>query len=456
LLVFYGCYSYPPLPEAVNSKEYKNIDRKIHRALPEDSKIITLETAIEIALANNPDYRSAKHAVAGAWARFYSACSAYFPTLSANYEITEYKYVPLSSGGTGRDQGGQRYSNKTGALQAEWELFDGLVTSMTVISARKEASQYEALDKDARRLLIMNVVNAYNNVLLARENIKIAQENLKFNEDLLRETEIKYKAGAVPLSEPLNFKVKANQAKSVLTDQTYDYITATFVLAELMGFTTAKIPDNTEFSPVKRDKSKFIAGEIETYLDTALANRPDLEAYRKALEAEKYYLWSRYGAFLPTISANGSWGYSRNDSGYSGRYQYRPRTQDRSFNYGLSADWIIFSGGSRIADLREAQASVAEAQEGLTGQWIKVVAQVRQSLENCKRAQTQTTIYEETLKLVLQTRDLVEEEYKAGNTSITRLNEAQTDLVNAESNFISSLIDLENAIVQLNAATGSL
>jgi outer membrane protein TolC len=442
------------MPEAVESSEYKKLAREQHRGLPDNCKTLTVDNAVEIALANNPDYRSAKHAVTAAWARFYAAGSAYLPTLSADYNITEYKYVPFAQGGTGRDNY-NRYSNKTGALQADWEVFNGLVTTMTVISARKEASQYEALDRDSRRLLIQNVINSYNNVLLAKENIRIAAEDMNFNDKLLKETEIKYEAGAVPLSEPLNFRVKANEAKSALVDQTYNYAAAKFVLAELMGVTEAKIPDDVVFVQ-NEDKTFTLSSELDIYLDSALANRPDLEAYRKGLEMSRYDLWAKYGAFFPTVSAQSSYGYSRDDSGYSGRYQYRPRAQDRSLNYGVSANWTIFSGGRRIADLREAQALLAEAQENLIERWIQVVMEVRQAFENAKRTYEQVKIYSETLELVRKTRDLVEEEYKSGNTSLTRLNEAQKDLVNAESNLVSSRIALENAKVQINAATGSL
>jgi outer membrane protein TolC len=449
-----GCYSPPPIPDAVFAKEYKSIEKEQHSFVPADSSCLLLAEALRIALANNPDYRSAKHSVTAAWARFYSAGSAYLPELSAEYNVTEYKYLPLSSGGTGKDGGGNRYSQKTGGLRAQWEIFNGLVTTMKVLSARKEASQYEELDRDAKRLLVENVTNAYNNILLSLEKIRITQDDMTFNESLLHETQIKYDAGAVPLSEPLNFKVNVNKAKSALIDETYNFINAKFILAELMGLTEAKLPDNIKFEKLPENTFE-LSQDINIYLDSALANRPDLEAYRKALEMAKFNLWSKYGAFFPTVSVDGFWGYSRNDDGYSGRYKYTARTQDRSFNYGVSANWTIFSGGKRIADLREAQALLANSREELLERWIRVVAEIRQAHENFKRMLEQVSISKETFELVKKTRDLVEEEYKAGNTSITRLNEAQNDLVNADVNLASAIINLENAKTQLDSARGS-
>lgn len=449
-----SCYSPPPIPEAVTEREYKNIKREQHAALPENLKTLSLDDAINIALANNPDYRSAKHSVVAAWSRLYSSISEYLPTISAEYDLTEYKYLPASSGGTGRDKGGHIFSQKSGGLRGNWELFNGLVTTMKVISARKEASQYEVLDKDARRILIQNVTYAYNNILLSIENIRIVKEDMLFNESLLKDTEIKYQAGSTPLSEVLNFKVRVNQAKSALIEENYNLTNNKIILAELMGLSDANIPENISF--VKPQTQGKITQNLEIYLDSAIANRPDLEAFRKALEIAKYKLWQKYGAFSPVISASGFWGYARKDDGYSGRYKYRARTQDRSFNYGLSFDWTLFNGGKRIADLREAQALLANSKENLYQQWIRVVAEVKQAYENYFRAAEQVNIQTETLELVKKTRDLVEEEYKAGNTTLPRLNEAQNDLIAAEGKLASALISLNKAYTQLQSAAGTL
>ena len=61
-------------------------------------------------------------------------------------------------------------------------------------------------------------------------------------------------------------------------------------------------------------------------------------------------------------------------------------------------------------------------------------------------------LYQKTLELTRKTRDLVREEYNAGSAELTRLNEAQRDLVNAESNYVSSVIRMADARAQLAAA----
>ena len=447
-----GCYSYAPPPLAVSQDAFTTSPKSAQKTLPSDCRELTLEKVREIAVANNPGYLATRHAMAAATARFYQSLAAYLPTVSASYNVTEHKYTPESQGGIGRDHGGHRWSQKTGLITGRWTVFNGLMRTMDMLAALHGKRGQEALNRDAQRLLVRTLTIAYNNVLLSRENIRIAEADETFNTQLRDEAKLKFDAGAVPLSDVLNFDIRVNNARTTVITEKYNFFTARSVLAELMGYTNGIIPEDV-FPPLKPGAEEFSL-DVGVYLDTALRNRPDLRAFRESVESAKYNVYSRWGAFAPTVDVFMSWGYQRDDSGYSGRYQYTARTQDRDFNYGVEANWVLFNGGERIARLREAQAMLAEEKERLTEKWIGVVTEVRQAYADLKRRIEQVSIYKETLDFVKKNRTLVEESYKAGNTSITRLNEAQRDLVTADSNYVRSVIDLENSKANLAASIG--
>ncbi|HBC89068.1 MAG TPA: hypothetical protein DCZ94_19180, partial [Lentisphaeria bacterium] len=85
VLLFQGCYNYPAIPDAVNQNTYTALQKEQQKLIPEDCRILTLELAEQISIANNPDYLSAGHAVNAAWYRFYTSLSSYFPTITAGY-----------------------------------------------------------------------------------------------------------------------------------------------------------------------------------------------------------------------------------------------------------------------------------------------------------------------------------------------------------------------------------
>ena len=120
----------------------------------------------------------------------------------------------------------------------------------------------------------------------------------------------------------------------------------------------------------------------------------------------------------------------------------------------MTADWTIFNGFIRYNTMREYQANLASAEYSVAAQWFNVVGEVRAAYANYIQAVRQTRNYERIKALSQQQRDLVNEEYKAGNAELTRLNEAQRDLVEAESNLASSYIAIQNAKAQLDSAVG--
>ena len=449
-----GCYSYKPPPEAISGTNYTGLSAKAHFEIPADCKVLSLEKAKQIAIANNPGYLATRHSMAAATARFYKSLSAYLPTISATYNWNDNEYTPANQGGIGKSHGGQTTTIKTGAINGRWLIFNGLMRTMDMLAAKHLEQRSEALNRDSQRLLVESVTVAYNNILLSKENIRIAQADELFNKQLYDETKLKFEAGAVPLSDVLNFEIRVNNARNAVIDEEYNFFTSRSILAELMGFTSGILPG--DIFPALKPKDDLFSIDDGVYLDTALKNRPDLKAYREAMEAAQYNVYSRWGSFAPSLYFNTSWGYSRTDNGASGRYNFTPRVRDRAFSYGFEAEWVIFNGGERIASLRESQANLAIVKENLVEKWISVVAEVRQAYADRVRKGKQIKIYKENLSLVTKNRALVEESYKAGNTSITRLNEAQNDLVNADSSYISSIIDLENAKTKLNAAIGVL
>ena len=451
-LVLTGCYSYDPLPESIKKGNYSGLNSKERRGLPIDCELLTLETCKQIARKNNPNYIASRHAMAAASARFYQSLAPYLPTVTASYSMYENKNTPRSQGGDG--SGSRRFTQKTSGITANWMIFDGLMRTMNMLAAKHDKSQIDALNRDALRLLMQSVRISYNNILLSKDKIRIARADELFNRQLYEETKIKYDAGAVPLTDLLNFEIKMHNASSNVIAQEYNFFTARSILSELMGLTNGILPEDV-FPKLKPIKEQFSI-DVNIYLDTALQSRPDLKAYREATLAAKYRVAAKWGAFLPTVSANATFGHQRNDWGTDGRWHFDNRARNQSFNYGVDAQWVLFNGGRRVFELREAQADLAIDKQNLAEQWISVVAEVRQTYADRVRRAKQMTIYETNLTLTTKTRDLVEESYKAGNASITRLNEAQRDLVVADTDLSTSIVDLENSKAKLAAAVGDL
>ena len=448
-----GCYEYPAPPAATLGESYTQRKHDHADELLAGITELRLADAQRIAIANNPTYIAAYHAVNAAYMRYLQSWGAYSPTVSAGFDLgggsswtrrtVNTVDVPVRT---------DRFTTST-TVRADLLLFDGLSRWFSVKIAEAGHNYQKMLEADEARTLMRAVAYAYNTVLLAIENKRIALEDREFQASSLHDTQIKYKAGSVPLSDVLNFEIAVNTAEGNLVEADYQYETAIYALAVLMGYPEGTLPAEIKFpSDFKSNFSDLPS--VDVYLDTALANRPDLKGYREQLEVARYQLYQKYSAYSPTVNAYFTAGY---DTGMNHYYGGGPSpvhsySEKPSLSYGISANWMIFNGLIRYNAMRESQANLAIADYKVAAKWMEVVGEVRAAYANYIQAVKQTRLYENTRNLSAKQRDLVADSYHAGNTELTRLNEAQRDLVQAETNLAGYYITVQNAKAQLDAA----
>jgi len=119
----------------------------------------------------------------------------------------------------------------------------------------------------------------------------------------------------------------------------------------------------------------------------------------------------------------------------------------------LNLAWNLFNGLADAAGVKVAEELTREQRNTLAAKWLSVISEVRQSLADLESAKEQLRLQEENARLTRKTRDLVLDEYRAGQESLVRLNEAQHDLITAEGNFALARIALRQASSGLEAAT---
>ena len=460
LTLLCGCYNYPPAPKATYGDTFTQREKDKNDELFKGMKKLTLADAQRIALQNNPDYLSASFAINAAHAKYNQALGAYSPTLSANFTLRNAhnwttNQVNIADTGDGHRRRTDSLTTSAG-LSANWVLFDGLAREFNLLAARIGVDYQRNLEADACRLLMRSVAYAYNEVLLAIENRRIAEEDRKFQKTSLKDTQYKFDVGAVPLSSVLNFQILMNNADVRKISADYQYDVSVYALAVLMGYPDGVLPAELEFSSNFKNNPPALPS-VEIYLDAALANRPDLKSFRDQLNITRYQMYSTYSSYSPQLSAFANFSYG---TAYN-RYHHSKFTEDYhdSYNsprldYGLSLDWMIFNGLIRYNKVRESQAFLAIANYSVATQWFNVVREVRTAHANYLQSIKTNRLYLKTRDLSKKQRDLVDDEYRAGNAELTRLNEAQRDLVEAETNLASSYINIQNARAQLDAAVG--
>ena len=444
-----GCVSQKTPPSIIHADNYTAETLKSQQVTPPADRVLGMEEAIRIGLTNNPTYKQKRLAIISAWSTFYKELAAYSPELKVTFEGTQNQWTG-SAGGVNSILN----TKYAGNLATSWNLFKGLQTTMDSLSARADALSTEELEKNYRRTLIYGITQAYNKILLNRAQIEIDLSDEAYQEQQVRDEQLKYNAGASSLSDLLNFQIGKATAQDKVIEDTALYKVNRYALAQLMGLTTADLPEETQFPPIRFEDSEEYSLGVEFYLDMAISQRPDLKSTKLDLEALKYTLYSKWGAFSPTLDATMNYGY---DTTLNNSHQGRgvPRGNDLNFNYGFTASWDLWKGGSRIADVRYAQAKLDSQQEELMITWIDIVKDVRTAYTHLLSDIAHTQLRHQILQYAQKRRDLVREEFNAGNIDIATLNQAQNTLVESESKHVQSVIAVSDSKAELYAACGA-
>lgn len=415
-----------------------------------DVKTLDLETAQTIALADNPSLAAAAERVEQARQRIRQAQALYHPTLglegAAGYSRLSESTASSQSNQTGtqidRDQ--ERYKL---SLVASWMIFDGFSRKFTNLIAKYGGEESEQARRDGQRILLQSVAESYYNAHLALYNITITKANMAFNKQQLDEAEFRYQHGAGSLSNVLNFKVQINKAQTALLSADRDYEVGLYSLAVLLGDEDAKLPDTLQLTQLDMiQKDSFYNYAVDELIKTALDLRPDIQQTESRIQQSDAAVGNAKAPFYPKLGLYGSVDGERSEDAYL-------EQDDFGSTAALSLTYNLYKGGADKAKLIESNAAKREVTRSFEHQKNLLNGEVRQSYANLQLAQKQLSLQRSTTDLVTQTRDLVQEGYNAGQESLVRLNEAQRDLVETQSNLALSLVGLYRFRYNLKTVT---
>ena len=410
-------------------------------------KYLTIEKAKMIALKNNPGIRQTLARIRSARAILGQAYASWFPTISAKGGYT-YRHIDIQPDYDPFNRVKGDIRETTGSLQLNWLLFNGFARRAETLAAQYGVEQAKQLHGNTQRLLIESVATSYYQAQLAREDIRIARKNASFNRSLEKDAQTRRQIGTASRSEMLNFSIRAVQAESDSIQAERNYTVARTILAELMGISGTELVQELSPAPDREN----LTGAIPSYEDAfaqALENRPDLQAVKAGINAAVQRKNAAKGSWLPTIGLTAGLNYDK-QAGLD------PLQEERNRYAGITARWDLFTGGKRSSVFQQKKAEVFILEEEKNSTILSIQSGIRQAIANAEAARKQWLRQENARKMTKQVRDDIELLYKTGSATLTRLNEAQTDLVRAEGLAASSRVQYLLALEKLRSESGDI
>ena len=408
---------------------------------------LTIEKAKQTALENNPGVQQALARVRSAKAILGQAYASWFPTISAGGGYF-YRHIDMQPDWQPDTRVKEDIRETAGNLELNWLLFNGFARRAETLAAKYGVEQAKKTYVDTQRLLTESVATAYYQAQLARENIRIAEKNAEFNRALEKNAMTRREIGTAPRSEMLNFSIRTVQAESDSIQADRNYTIARTVLAELMGAAGSE-PD---IAPSPAGENREIGDTIPSYeqvIAAALENRPDLQAVEAGINAAVQRKNAAKGSWLPSIGLTAGLNYTKQTGA-------DPVQAERNRYAGATASWDIFTGGKRSRVFQQKKAEVYALEAEKQRKILSIQSGIRQAIASAEAAREQWKRQENALKMTQQVRDDIKLLYTTGSATLTRLNEAQTDLVRAEVLAASSKVQYLLALEKIHSESGAI
>ena len=418
-------------------------------------KFLKLSEARALALANNPTLLAAANAIHAAQYSYYRALSAWSPELNASWEVGN----KLSQGHNlrrpppGIFESENRFST-SGTLSMTWLLFNGLARELDILVADLEYDRSIAAAEDVKRLLLRAVVYVWCDIHLASEEITIYRADEAFQNAALRQAQEQFKAGHISYATVLNFKVLSAKARSRIELAKYNRQTAVNALAALLGYNTGEFPVNIKLEAITAPRME-LHHPLEYFLEQAIRHRPDLRAEKLQLEKSLREKQAAYAAFVPEFHLFADFAFAAAASRYRDNGIVSSHYNTPEFAYGIVGKWNVFRGFDSWNELLRKKALEKIAFWGLNKKYLDVTTEVNDALEHCRNTLIQISIFRDMTIWVQEERDLIYSEYLNGRETIARVNQAQSELVEAQSNLALWVIQSRKAFAQFQAALGT-
>lgn len=411
--------------------------------LPTDAN---LESLIQYALDNQASIQQSKIDEKITDTQIRSRLSAWYPQVNFNYNL-QHNFIVQTSiiGGNPVKLG---VDNTSGALfSLSQNIFnrDVLLAQRTKQDVRLLANQ---ATNDTKIDVIANVTKAFYDVLATREQMNVTSGDILRLERSLQDTRHQYDAGVTDKIDYKRATIALNNTKAAL--KTYEEILKAKVdyLKSLSGYPTSK-PLEIQYDTLQMEQEIW----IDTLAGPDLSQRIEfqlLQTQKRLTEANlRYSKWS----YLPSLSLGAAYNFNYLSNTISELYSINRPNSFVNLTFSLP----IFQGGKRKADIDQANWQLKRLDWDFDALNLGISAEYQAALANYKGSLMQYQALKENMDIAEEIYNVVNLQYRSGIktylevvTSETDLRQARINYYNALFQVLSSKVDVQRAMGQLN------
>jgi outer membrane protein TolC len=445
-----------PVDDRVIPASYQQDSTSAQPPLPADSaeagKPLSLDEAIGLALAANPDLDSASAQIAIADATLARARAEFYPKLGASQQYAA-SDIPVNAFSFQLNQARLSFNqdfNHPGTidnfqtqLRLEHRLYAGQRRQHALHAAQQQVGSATLTLAAVQNQLVYQVAEAYYRLLQARDLVNVRQQAVSQVEEHLKIVESRFRNETAVKSDVLTVEVRLAEVREALIFAQNQFALAWAVLENVSGRTldTRGLPTDIPAAPWNDH-----AILLEAAVNEAFNSRPEVGALAGQRRA------AAEGVLMAEADKKLAVDVLADYDVYTGDF----RTANDGFFVGLVFQLNLFDGGRTGAEVERALSQVRELQARQRRLMLDIELDVRRAYLQLHDAEARLEVASQAIGQADEGLRVIEVRYQGQTATITELVDAQVALSNAQVRRTTAQADVEIARAALERAVGRL
>lgn len=408
---------------------------------------LNLADVIELSMCNNPNTRQAWLSTKVGETAYKASLAGYYPQLSANASYQKSKsndYVVDPDGEVSRGKVAEA------GLSLSWLLYDFGKREAGVEKTFQSMNSTKFQYNDTLQQVAYDTIVAYYDALSAVEELAAVKANEEASLKSFELASKKFELGMSSKADTLQTETTYGETQLATTRQEQVVRNANAKLAKMLGLPPSQ---EIKLAPSFANASdEVIDKSVEELVNIAMAKRPDLQAKMASVKASYAGVRSASATYYPTVSAFGSktW-----DDVTDPKFNSLSSDKD-GYVVGVKVSMPIFTGFENTYSLRNAKYQYAAEKEALQALQQDVELGVVNAYNQYKTSVKSLSIAKKLFESAVENEKVALGSYKAGKGDIISLMEAQSKLLSARKELISSQYGLYTSKIALLKSVGEL
>ncbi|CAM4020031.1 TolC family protein [Flavobacterium sinopsychrotolerans] len=411
-------------------------------------EVLTLESAVKIALENNYEIKIATNNLTIQKTNVAIGNAGMLPTVTAN--VVDNNSIQNSSqtrqDGTETELDNAKNNSLTYGVGLDWTIFDG----MRMFARMDQLKELQKLGEAQLKLTLITRISdvnaAYYDLVQQRQQLAALDTTIVISNQRLTLAQNRFTIGKASKLEVLNAQVDLNTDQVALLRQKELYANSKILLNQLLARDVAsdfKVIDVLKVdSLLLLQELKALAEKQNPQLEAQIINKRVAELELKQIKAARY----------PTVRVNTSYNFSESQSSLG----FVAESQSRGLNYGFSASLNIFDGFAQNRNEKIAKIQIENSKLNIDQQNLVLNSQLATSYQTYLTNLELIALEEKNESIAKQNLNITLDKFRIGTITTLEFRTAQLNYVNAKVRYSNAQFQGKLSEIALRELAGNL